>query len=388
MIDKVTNDCTGCNACYSACPVNAIKMEPDAEGFERPVIDWNICTRCNICEEVCPALTPYTNVNAGEPRVVAAWTKDAALRLNSTSGGVFSELAKKVIAGGGVVAGAKYTEDHAVEHCVINKEQDLPLLRQSKYLQSEMQHTYRVIEARLNAGFSVLFCGTPCHAAGLQMYLGKEYDNLIVCDFICRGVISPMVYKMYLRDLEMEYGATVDTIQFKNKSVGWNQFCTYIRFENGATYCKNRYDDSYMRGYLFYNLYLRPCCYECKFKMIPRIADISLGDFWGIGNMRPHLDENKGTSVVLLNTQKGRSLFEVVKERLISEECTFAEALAGNQHILHSAKRPESRERFFIELKREASFLRVMKFYRKRNAWVEMTHSVAEIVRRMFQKCR
>lgn len=367
MIDKVKETCTGCNACYSICPVDAIRMEPDAEGFLRPVIDWEICTRCNRCEEVCPVLDLRRMLNTHPPQVFAAWTRDEELRINSTSGGIFSELAKEILARGGYVAGARYKPDHTVEHAVISDVRDLPSLRQSKYLQSEMGHTFREVEKRLKTGAPVLFCGTPCHASGLLRYLDREYENLIVCDFICRGVTSPMVYKMYLADLEKEYGAPVETIQFKNKNVGWNQFCTFIKFKNGKTYLKDRYQDTYMYGYLFPSLYLRPCCYECKFKDIPRVADISLGDFWGIGNTRPHLDANKGTSVIFLNTSKGRKLFSSVKKPLICEECTFEEALAGNQHILHSAAEPIDRSRFFAKLRRTGSFLEVMQDYQKKN---------------------
>jgi len=365
MIDKVKEECTGCNACYSACPVDAIRMEEDGEGFLRPVIDMETCTRCELCEKVCPALVPCRILDTRPPQVFAAWTRDEELRIDSTSGGLFTELAREVLDRGGHVVGARYKPDHTVEHTCISEVKDLPLLRQSKYLQSEMGHTDREVKGLLETGDPVLFCGTPCQAAGLLSYLGKEHDNLTICDFICRGVPSPKVYKMYLADLQKQYGAPVETIQFKNKNIGWNQFCTFIRFGNGKTYQKDRYQDSYMFGYLMRNLYLRPCCYECKFKEIPRVSDISLGDFWGVGRTRPHLDQNKGTSVVLLNTAKGRALFAAAQQRLVSEECTLEEALSGNLHILRSAERPKDRRRFFAKLLRTGSFLKVMRTYQR-----------------------
>lgn len=363
MIDKVKDECTGCNACYSSCPVAAITMASDCEGFLRPVIDMEICTLCELCEKACPVLSPCRILNTKKPLIYAAWSRDDELRLNSTSGGVFSELAKLILENNGHVVGARYKTDHTVEHFCINKEKDLPLLRQSKYLQSEMGHTYRDIEGLLKTGDSVLFCGTPCQAAGLLCYLDREYENLTVCDFICRGVASPMVYKMYLADLEKEFGAPVETIQFKNKNVGWNQFCTFIRFTNGMTYQKDRNQDAYMYGYLRSNFYLRPCCFKCKFKETIRISDISLGDFWGIAKTRPHLDQNKGTSVVFTNTIKGADLFTAAQYRLVFEECTFEEAIDGNTHILHSADKPKYRNKFYLELRQSGSFIKVMQKY-------------------------
>ena len=386
MIDKVIGECTGCNACYSKCPVDAIRMEADVEGFLRPVIDMEICTGCELCEKVCPALVPCKILDTRPPQVFAAWSRDEEMRINSTSGGVFSELAKQILKNGGHVVGARYKPDHTVEHYCISDVKDLPLLRQSKYLQSEMGHTYREVKALMKTGDPVLFCGTPCQAAGLLSYMGKEYENLTVCDFICRGVTSPMVYKMYLADLEKEDSAPVETIHFKNKNIGWNQFCTFIRFTNGKIYQKDRYQDTYMYGYLVPGFYLRPCCYECKFKVIPRVADISLGDFWGIGNTRPHLDKNKGTSIVFINTEKGRELFFAAQQNLVSEECRLEEALGGNPHILHSAAKSKNRKRFFAKLRQTGSFVEVMQIYQKKGTSATGVRKLVARIRRVFRR--
>ena len=385
MIDKVKDECTGCNACYSKCPVAAIRMQPDREGFLRPVIDMEICIRCEQCEAVCPALVPCKILPTRPPRVFAAWTRNEELRINSTSGGVFSELANHILENGGHVVAARYKPDHSVEHVRIDESKDLPLLRQSKYVQSEMGHTDREIKALLETGDPVLFCGAPCQAAGLLSYLGRAPENLTVCDFICCGVTSPLVYQMYLADLEKQHGAEIETVHFKNKNVGWNQFCTFIRFKNGKTYQKDREQDPYMYGYLTSNLYHRPCCYACKFKEVPGISDISLGDFWGIGRTRPHLDQNKGTSLVLLNTEKGARLFAAIQNRLVAEECRLDEALGGNPRIYKSVAKPENRGSFFDRLLSSGSFLDTMRKFRKsgiRAAIREKARIVVDRIRR------
>lgn len=370
MIDKVKSECTGCNACYSKCPVDAIRMEPDVEGFLRPVIDWHICTKCNLCEKVCPVLVPCKVLDTHPPKVFAAWSKDENLRISSTSGGVFSELAKKVLADGGYVFGARYRSDFTVEHHGIDDLSDLPLLRQSKYMQSEMGHTFREVEKQLGTGAPVLFCGTPCHAAGLLSYLGKAYENLTVCDFICRGVTSAAVFEAYLSDLEKQHESSVKTLQFKNKEIGWNQFCTRIEFEDGQVYLKDRNGDAYMRGYLKHNLYVRPSCYDCKFKEIPRVSDISLADFWGIGNTRPHLDDNKGTSMVMLNTGTAESLFAECRRFLEAEHCALEEAVAGNGCIFTNIAPPVVDRRFFFKhLPVDGFALALKKYERLANAF-------------------
>jgi len=364
MIDKVTDACTGCNACYSICPVDAIQMLPDEEGFLRPIIDYKICTECNACERVCPALVPCNVLNTVEPTVMAAWSKDKTLRINSTSGGVFSELAKTILEQNGYVFGARYRKDFTVEHAWIDSIKDLPLLRQSKYMQSDMGHIFREVKRLLKTGKPLLFCGAPCHVAGLLNFLKNAPDNLIVCDYICRGTMSPMVFKKYLSDLEKEYGSKAKKLQFKNKDIGWNQFCTRIDFENDEVYLKDRFDDAYMRGYLKYNLYIRPSCYNCQFKTIPRISDISLGDFWGIGNTRPDLDQNKGTSVVFLNTEKAKTIFDQSSQNMNTTQCTLKETINGNGCVYNNIRRPVARNYFFKNLS-SIGFLKAIKKYNR-----------------------
>lgn len=364
MIDKVEKStCTGCNACLNICPKLAITMLADIEGFQYPVVDKRLCDNCGLCLRICPTLNKFfKQINFLNPDIFAAWSLNEEVRINSTSGGIFSELAKKILENGGYVVGAKYNDKFTVEHHIINNVQELPKLRQSKYLQSNVGFIYKKIRKLLIDKKEVLFCGTPCQNAGLTSYLQEQYDNLLLCDFICRGVNSPTVYLKYLSMLQERYRSKIIKVIFKNKTYGWNQCSTLIKFENGDSYIEDRNHDLFMIGYLRYNLYVRPSCYNCMFKKLPRISDISLGDFWGIGKTRPHLDQNKGTSVLFINSDKGKSFFERIQPNIYYEKCTFEEAVRGNVCILNSIIRDPRRDNFFIDL-RTNSFDKVMEKY-------------------------
>jgi coenzyme F420-reducing hydrogenase beta subunit len=342
--------CTGCGACQNVCPQAAINMVPDDEGFWYPVIDNQKCIQCGLCSKKCPLISDIDSDNFGVPQVYAAWNNDDAVRINSTSGGIFTALASYIIGVGGYVAGAEYNENFTISHCIASNLQGLERLRQSKYAQSNMGLIYQEIKNLLCSGKVVLFCGTPCQNAGLVVFLGKKHQNLFLCDFICRGVISPLVYKKYLEMLERQHHTKIKSIQFKNKSFGWNRFSTLVKFQNGKQYIRDRYCDLYMVGYLEHNLYLRPSCHICRYKKSPRIADITLGDFWGIAKTRSDLDADKGTSAVIINSVKGRQLFDGIKGCIYSAECELSEVANGNACLFKPAPAGKHRDDFFKNL--------------------------------------
>ncbi len=357
MIDSIKKEiCTGCNACYNVCPKNCIKMKDDKLGFRYPSVNYDECIKCKKCLNICPSLNNISLEDKWkEPKIFASWSLDEEIRFNSTSGGVFSELAKVILKNDGFVVAAKYNEKNLVEHCMIEKEGQLNIIRQSKYIQSDIGTIYKTIKNKLLENKEVAFCGSPCQVAGLLSFLEKKYDNLITFDFVCRGVNSPKAYLKYLEMLEKKYNSTIKRVWFKNKTYGWNRFSTRIDFENGKKYIKDRYTDLFMRGYIEENLYMRESCFECKYKDFPRVADITLADFWGVGAIDTKLDPDKGTSLVMVNSEKGNELFNLIEENTFQKECTIESAFPGNGCITKSAPRnPKSVE--FLEMLDNESF--------------------------------
>lgn len=354
MIDETIKkeDCCGCDACYNICPTDCIKMLDDNEGFWYPEVEKAECIECRACIDVCPAIeNASTNGALEDPEVIACYSLDEDNRLKSTSGGLFMEMATSIIKENGVVFGALYNEKHLVEHYYVDNLEGLDKLRQSKYLQSRVGFSFRNVKRFLEEGRKVLFAGTPCHVAGLRNYLSKDYENLFLVDFLCRGVISPKAYEQFLISLEKQYNSKIKKVWFKNKTYGWHRFSTKVIFENGAEYTKDRYTDVYMRGYLEGPLYLRPSCHTCKYKTLPRYSDVSLGDFWGIEKIKLHLDQDKGTSIFMVNSNKAKIMLNQIKSNLVYENALVDDIYLGNTALTESAllseKLKEKREQFF-----------------------------------------
>lgn len=337
----------GCNACYNVCPKDAIEMYEDEEGFKYPQINEKKCIKCGLCEKICPMINETIRNNFSVPKVYAAWTQNQHIRLDSTSGGIFSELANQVFDENGYVCGAVYNKEWRVEHILTKNKLELENIRSSKYLQSDINNIYRQIKSKLDDKNKILFCGSPCQVAGLYNYLKKGYDNLYTCDFICRGMNSPKIFTMYINNLEDKYRSKVKKVKFKNKIHGWHNFSTRIEFENGKVYIGNRYVDSFMVGYLKYTAFMRPACYECRFKGFPRKGDITLADFWGIEKINKKLDNDMGTSMVLINSNKGQELFEKIKNNIVCENIESRDVFKDNICTYKSPDRTKSRELVF-----------------------------------------
>ena len=345
-------DCCGCNACGDICAKHAITFVTDNEGFLYPKVEKNLCVDCGLCDKVCPIQVQANYVKRyAEPTVFAAYTKDDAIRLDSTSGGIHSTLALKMYEKNAYVGGAVYNADHTVSQIVDDNPDRLSEIRSSKYLQSNAEGVYKEIRSLLREGKNVFFCGCPCQIHALYNFLGKEYDSLVTCDFICRGVNSPKVFLKYMEMLERQFGAKATEIKFKNKKWGWHNFSLRVNFENGKEYCKDRYHDLFFIGYLQAGNFTRPSCYECHFKGFPQKADITLADFWGIEKIDPTMDQDKGTSLVMANSDKGMELFNSIREKIEWRQFTMSDARAGNPAMdgsLSSAK--PNREAFFDDL--------------------------------------
>lgn len=355
----------GCHACYNVCPKNAIEMHEDKEGFRYPKINDEKCIKCGLCEKVCPMINIAKNSNFEPPKVYAAWSKSQDIRLDSTSGGIFSELANQILDEGGYICGAIYNKEWKVEHILTNDKEELENIRSSKYLQSNINDVYRQIKEKLEEKVKVLFCGSPCQVAGLNNYLNRDYENLYTCDFICRGMNSPKIFTMYIHNLEEKYKAKVKKVKFKNKIHGWHNFSTRIDFENGKVYIGNRYIDSFMVGYLKYTAFMRPACYECRFKGFPRKGDITLADFWGIEKINKKLDNDMGTSMVLINSNKGQELFKKIKNNIMFENIESQDVFKDNICTYKSPDRTKERELVFENIDKMTYKELCEKFFKK-----------------------
>lgn len=388
MIDKINKEiCTGCNACFSVCPQKCIEMDNDYTGFNYPKVDYKKCIRCEMCLNTCPSLNKVLiEENWREPKIYAAWSLDEEIRRNSTSGGIFSELAKEIINNNGLVVAARYNNDNMVEHHMIKNINEIKKLRQSKYVQSDIGDILEKVKIRLNEGLVVAFCGSPCQVAGLLKFLKKPYQNLITFDFVCRGTNSPKAYAKYIEMLERKYNSKIEKMWFKNKTYGWNRFSTKVDFKNGESYIKDRYNDYYMRGYIEENLYMRDCCFNCKYKLFPRNSDITLADFWGIGIKNPELDEDKGTSLIMINSIKGSNLFMSITNKIYFKESDLEVALSGNLCIVESVKKNPNSDNFLKMLDNYSFDLCFKKyaqnkFYRKiKNIVYKMVSKIKRIL--------
>lgn len=348
-------DCCGCHACGDVCPKDSISFETDNEGFWYPKVNMKTCIDCHLCEKICPVISEATHIVRYETsRVYAAYSKDEEIRIDSTSGGVHSMLARFFYAQKGYVGGAVYNLDHTVSHIVSDDAKLLSHIRSSKYLQSSMLGQYKDVKALLDAGEKVLYCAAPCQIQALYKYLRKDYENLTTCDFICRGVNSPKVFLSYMDMLEKKYNSKATAIKFKAKKWGWHNFSIRVNFANGKEYCKDRDHDLFYIGYLQCGNFARPSCYDCQFKGFPQKADITLADFWGIEYIDKSMDQDKGTSLVLVNSDKGQLSFDAIKNDIVWKEFSMDDAKQGNQAMNLSMKPiAKDRELFFDALNRK-----------------------------------
>lgn len=358
-------DCCGCNACGDICPCGAISYKSDNEGFWYPTVDTMKCIDCHLCEKVCPIINvqELKRNDYSQPICYAAEHKNLEVVFDSTSGGVFSAMAEVIYKKGGYVGGAVFNEDFSVSHYISNAKEDLSRLRSSKYLQSNLIGFYTQVKLLLDKGEIVLICGSPCQMAAMRSFLNKDYDNLIIADFICRGINSPKVWRKYLDSFEDRYGSKVIFCKAKSKEYGWRNLTQKVILENGKHYYETKDQSNFTKGYLQTGVYCRPSCYECNFKGYPRIADITLADFWGIEKIDKSMEKNLGTSLVMINSRKGVSFFESIKQRINFIPVPFEKAEAGNPALIKSLESPKvDRAQFFKDLD-DMSFLKVADKY-------------------------
>lgn len=365
--------CCGCTACLSVCPKQCITMREDEEGFLYPVVDESFCIDCGLCEKVCPAL--HADKKREPLKVYAAKNKDEQIRQASSSGGIFTLLAEKVIDEGGIVWGAKFNTEWEVVHDYTENKEGLAAFRGSKYVQSYIGNCYKEVKSFLKAGRKVMFTGTPCQVAGLKHYLGVEYDNLLTVDVVCHGVPSPKVWRMYLAALFARQGdgensvsshlvkkeKRIESIEFRSKSTGWRKYSFALTLSKAtADGEKNTVllssiftENPYMNAFLS-NLSLRPSCYDCPAKAGKSGSDITIADFWGIEDVLPEFDDDKGISLVLSYSEKGGRWLAGLDCECI--EVDYRSAQRMNPSISSSVSKPINRAFFFRQLNRKKNF--------------------------------
>lgn len=349
------NLCSGCAACRVACPKSAISMKADSEGFLYPEIDEKKCVSCGKCRRVCPVL------NRPQPReplaVYAARANDTALRLASSSGGVFSLLAWRTLAKGGLVFGAAWDyATHTVKIVSAQNEDELAALRGSKYVQADVGTAYEQARAALQAGTPVLYSGTPCQIAALHRFLGKDYANLLAVEVICHAAPSPLAFQKYAAQRERLAKSKITRIFSRSKKCSWKRYAMLLAFHaDNIAYLKPVTEDTFLRGFLA-ELYNRPSCHACSVRELRSGADITLADYWNVHQKFPEMDDDKGTSAVLVNTTKGAAAFAAVRPDCTVAVSDYADIRRTNPAVYRSAAPHPQRVRFFAEIAQTDDF--------------------------------
>lgn len=356
-------NCCGCQVCGDVCPKSSIFFEKDEEGIWYPKVNPETCIDCHLCEKICPILNKKAREgNAITPEAYVFQAPSPLDRLRSASGGAYTLFVREVFKRGGYIAGHIWEDDYkAVKGFITCNPDDLEKLRGTKYLQSNVEGMYKAVKELLDNGEQVLFSGTPCQNAAMHSYLRKEYENLIMTDFVCMGIDSPFAFKRYIESLENHYHSKIVYFKAKSKEVGWRYLTNKAVFENGKSYFGINNRDANLQATFLYTL-IRPSCYDCKFKGFPRYSDITIGDYWKKKLCKDNLDDNTGTSYAILHNQKAIDFFEQIKPYCNYRKIDSDGIVEGNKFAVSSVPKPcFSREDFyrriidedFVELGRE-----------------------------------
>lgn len=346
MIKLANRDaCTGCGACAAICPRGCIVMCEDDEGFLFPKLNGTLCAQCKQCEAICPALKEPRKT--GKPiQTFAAQALQQPLRMESSSGGVFSLLALETLREGGVVFGAALDSKCEVFHTGAENEEALSELRGSKYMQSRMGNTLQAVKTALENGRQVLFSATACQISGLRAYLGRDYANLLCVEVVCHGVPSVGVWREHICQKEAEIGKLLKSVNFRNKETGWRSYSVEYQFEDGSRQLVASGKDPFLRGFIA-DLYLRRSCTDCAHKA--SLADLTLGDCWGLEHLAAQMDDEKGTSIVLIRSQKGQAAFERIESKLKRQPIDYEIATKYNPALQQGVHENPKRAEFFAQ---------------------------------------
>lgn len=321
-ISKVEN-CAGCFLCAELCPKKCISIVHDKLGHTLPSIDENTCIDCGICAKACPEMTLIEKV---EPqKVLASWDKDEKSRQKSSSGGLATAFAKRIIEQDGIVYGCAFTQPFNFEHIRCSTLEELEKLRGSKYVQSDTSKCLGSLRSDIKKGLKVLFIGTPCQVAAARRAV-KNAENLYTIDLICHGVPSQLMLKDSLP--KSVFSLPIDKVDFRENT----DFKFSAKKGNQIIYNRELRKDWYLKGF-FTAMYYRDSCYSCKYAGKTRCSDITLGDFWGVEEKLIDTNIENGLSLVMINTEKGYLLFDEIKNDVNSLERPLQEAVNGNKQL-------------------------------------------------------
>ena len=345
--DKV--ECCGCSACASSCPVDAIAMQQDAEGFLYPMVDMKRCVECGRCEKVCPIRQVKTEI----PRYQQAWlaqSLDKGEQMASTSGGIGAVLARVIVERGGVVFGARFDENLDVCHAAAETVEESKAFRGSKYVQSDVMGCYRQVRALLREGREVLFTGTPCQVEGLSSFLDEQYDTLYCCDVVCHAVPSPLIWHKYLEFISKHLSSVVDGVFFRDKRLyGYKYSQMFLTSSQGNVIYHNGVESDPMLRAFFSNICDRPSCYDCHFKKRYRESDLTIWDCFDVGLREKAFDDDRGTTNILVQSEKGARLLEMAKKYLRIKEQPANQAVAKAYEMTHSVSGNSRRGAFLAD---------------------------------------
>ena len=384
-LKKKNLKCSGCTACFAICPKDAITMQSDLEGFKYPVVEKNKCIYCGLCSKVCPLDNAQSNFEEDKTSFACS-AKDKNFARQSSSGGVFAILANMYVKEQAVIYGAAFDDNLNVCHIRADKKDELKSLYTSKYVQSDMGNTFRQVKGDLDNGKKVLFAGTPCQVAGLKSYLQKDYLNLLSVDFICHGVPSPLVWQRYIIAMEKKLNNKITEISFRDKKDGWKNYYFKLSTANGDVFYEKHGENIYMKGFLK-DLYLRPSCYDCKFKTLHRASDITLADFWGIEKIIPEINVEKGVSLCWASSEKGDTILDKALKQTIYEQVDLNEAIKHNPSAITSVKRHKNRNKFFEDIRKSDIDIisLIEKYYDNRSLRKRLSYKLRTKIKSLFK---
>lgn len=382
LIDK--NDCCGCRACFNICPKKAIKMKEYENGFSYPTIDREKCVECEMCKKVCPIMNKNEKENE-DTIAYACYSRNEKIKKSSSSGGIFTLVAEKIINLGGVVFGAAFDSEFRVAHSYVEKKEKLYKYRGSKYVESDIGNNYRLVKEFLEKDRYVLFSGTPCQVEGLYKYLQKDYKKLYTQDIVCHGVPSSKAWKKYIEELMNIENSSIKKVNFRNKDKGWNEYQIAVEFKNGKIFKENFRNNEYMKMFLK-NVALRRSCYNCKYKTITRSSDITLADFWGIKQVCPEMYNKFGTSLVVIHTDKGNQLFEELKDKINYKKVDINEAIKFNSAMIKSVKQDANTENFIKDIETESFKDALKKYITTEKTYKRIMKKIKRFIKKLLGK--